>query len=838
MTTAAQPQTPLHDPYSIPHPNESGAMIRGYSGVRSSSRPSSYAGPSSTYNPSQEQSTQLAHNPRFREDFEAASRRSSILMDGQAGGSAPVQRSASVMSRGPSRSGTLQKKSSLSRKSSLRRSGSRRSTRAGSVRSLSLGARERYNTDGEDDVNNVFAVPIPTHGNPTEVLADRFQAWRKVLKDLIAFFKDIQKSYETRAKLFQSATSVMGNHSMPPNFLESGGLADTHEILQHFHRQGLAEAQKAADVEVEVISQLTGLRSDLQKKTKEIKSLSGDFKNTVDKEVEGTRKAVRNLHEALGLVDTDPSATSGKGDPFLQRLNVERQVEKQIEEENYLHRAYLNLENSGRELESIVVSEIQKAYNAYASILKKEADEAYDTVEKLRAGPISMPQDHEWNAFVATSSELVDPRIPLRNVDNVTYDGIDHPAAAEVRAGMLERKSKYLKSYTPGWYVLSPTHLHEFKSADRVAFQTPVMSLYLPEQKVGTHSEENSSSHKFLLKGRQTGAMHRGHSWVFRAESHETMMEWYHDIAKLCNSTGEARNAFVRQHVRSVSGRSTHSDVMEDDEADQTPYSAGSVVLAQERPTSATRQPGGAFPSDVQIDRQLAAPMSPSSENSSNGRDMIAAAAGLPDGTGEAGPARYYGAREPQLATSDAREIDDGSTRVDPSRSQMNRQDYTRHGSYYGDWMGPAAILAVQQQNQQKQAAEPEMSDYQERPEEQKAVEGFGGDAPASGQRVRPESVSTVPTNTNGTDYTYNTMATSIDESPELGPKGTAVASSSTPTAAIPLPIRNLEEESPASKPDSANIGQPTRAPLVQLDSVLSIDQKIPGRYPPTNVAA
>lgn len=98
-----------------------------------------------------------------------------------------------------------------------------------------------------------------------------------------------------------------------------------------------------------------------------------------------------------------------------------------------------------------MVSEIQKAYNAYASILKREADEAYDTVEKLRSGPISMPRDREWNAFVANTDEMVDPRVPVRNVENVTYPGMDHPAAAEVRSGMLERKSKYLKSYTPGW---------------------------------------------------------------------------------------------------------------------------------------------------------------------------------------------------------------------------------------------------------------------------------------------------------------------------------------------------------------------------------------------------
>lgn len=84
--------------------------------------------------------------------------------------------------------------------------------------------------------------------------------------------------------------------------------------------------------------QLTGLRSDLSQKIKEIKNLSGDFKNSVDKETENTRKAVRSLQEALGLVDIDSSATSGKGDPYIIKLGVERQIDRQIDEENYLHK--------------------------------------------------------------------------------------------------------------------------------------------------------------------------------------------------------------------------------------------------------------------------------------------------------------------------------------------------------------------------------------------------------------------------------------------------------------------------------------------------------------------
>ncbi|KAJ6171753.1 hypothetical protein N7470_000820 [Penicillium chermesinum] len=822
MAMAARPQTPVQDAYSFSQHREPSLLSRGYGTVRSSSRPSSYAGGSSALHGYGAlgglEPAQIPQNPKFKEDFDAASRRSSILAEGP---SAPgLQRSASTgspaRSAGPQlKTTTLKKKPSLGKRGSLRRSGSRRSVRAGSVKSLSLGDREKYN---DEDVNSAFVVPIPTTGNPTEVLANRFQAWRKVLKDLIVFFKEVQKSYETRSKLFLSANNAINNQSLPAGFLESGGLADATEILRDFQRQGYNEANKAVEVEIEVISQLTGLRSDLQKKTKEIKNLSSDFKNTVDKEIDGTRKAVRNLHESLGVVDTDPSATSGKGDPFLMRLNVERQIEKQIEEENYLHRAYLNLENSGRELESIVVSEIQKAYNAYASILKREADEAYDTVEKLRVGPISMPQDHEWNAFVANTDDLVDPKIPLRNVENITYSGKDHPAAAEVRAGMLERKSKYLKSYTPGWYVLSPTHLHEFKSADRIEWQTPVMSLYLPEQKLGSHSNQDSSSHKFMLKGRQTGAMHRGHSWVFRAESHETMMAWYDDIGSLISKTGEARDAFVRstslrRHGRTVSGMSANAE-LEDDEADETPYSAGSVIMAPgssqgpgpERPMSATRQPGGVFPSDVQIDRNNQVPLSPSSGASSSGNAVVAAAPALPDG--DARPSRFYTGHNPETGPADT------------SRSRMSR-----HDSYYGQWMGPTAVGAKQEAAHAESAPnEQDINANTGRAPEAGPDTLVAGRPDTSGSPpvARRESVSTAPTNTNVTDYTNNTKATSLDEAASPGDAG---------------PVRSeLPEDGFAGKGASG----PTTRPDMRSnrhESAATIDVHLPGEFPPSTVA-
>jgi len=63
----------------------------------------------------------------------------------------------------PRRHSTLRKKDSVSRKVSVERSSTKSET------------SYVHNSGGQtENPNSVFYSPIPTHGNPTEVLADRF----------------------------------------------------------------------------------------------------------------------------------------------------------------------------------------------------------------------------------------------------------------------------------------------------------------------------------------------------------------------------------------------------------------------------------------------------------------------------------------------------------------------------------------------------------------------------------------------------------------------------------------------------------------------------------------
>lgn len=114
---------------------------------------------------------------RFTEEWDASQRGSSIVDGHSAQHLANMQRAASVTSYAagddqslPVRNNTLRKKTSMRRTTgSIRRSSSRRSTRAGSVKSLAL-----QSASDPDEERSAFFCPVPTSGAPTEVLAERF----------------------------------------------------------------------------------------------------------------------------------------------------------------------------------------------------------------------------------------------------------------------------------------------------------------------------------------------------------------------------------------------------------------------------------------------------------------------------------------------------------------------------------------------------------------------------------------------------------------------------------------------------------------------------------------
>lgn len=445
------------------------------------------------------------------------------------------------------------------------------------------------------DIHNPLSVVVPYlfHSQsdfPTEIIAERFQAYRSIIKDLIAYLRQyasvqeeiVRQQVRLQQAVGASASAASSGHSAHPKGAErttkdevnllnnfflpigNGSIQDIPTLLTKFHQQNIQNGTKTLkDINLVVIPKFEELRKDLLVKIKEIKNLQNDFKNSLGKEFLETKVLLSNFNHAVDYAHRLEVLTSGgdhhfesgsdtesaKNDPYLAKLKLNRQLRRQLSEENYLYEAFKNLQTSSEKLESIVVLEIQNYLRNFLNLVEME----HSTLTKflipnLTNGFLAKEPNFEWESFVnrnlpksahdpSLASRLIDLSFPARKVSDLNIPYYDSLVNVAIKEGPLERRSKFLKSYSSGWYVLTCSYLHEFKSSDRKKDQTPVMSLSLDYCLVSEHSKNDgklSGAYKFALYSKlQNGLIHRGHNLAFRCDTYQSMIEWYNDIKTL-----------------------------------------------------------------------------------------------------------------------------------------------------------------------------------------------------------------------------------------------------------------------------------------------------------------
>lgn len=247
------------------------------------------------------------------------------------------------------------------------------------------------------DPHNPLAVALPYTFNsegefPTEVMANRFQAWRSIIKDLVNYLKEYANVQEERVRQqirLQQAVGISTSSSVSANSSSShghsssssnsakddllainkfflpignGSVQDLPTILTKFHQQNVTNSSKTLkDINQIIIPKLEELRKDLLVKIKEIKNLQNDFKTSLGKELSETKLLISQYHQAFELSNKlehgsssahhlDSGSESGKYDPYLVKIKLDRQLKRQLSEENYLYEAYTNLQSSGGKL--------------------------------------------------------------------------------------------------------------------------------------------------------------------------------------------------------------------------------------------------------------------------------------------------------------------------------------------------------------------------------------------------------------------------------------------------------------------------------------------------------
>lgn len=397
------------------------------------------------------------------------------------------------------------------------------------------------------DPRSPLVVLIPTSAQPTEILAARFAAWRNIIRSILTYLTEtasiqdeivrqqLRLSHAIQFPFFSVENQSQPNSTEDKNVqkfflpLGNGSIQDLPTILNQYHGTLASAASRTSkELTSEVIPRLEDLRRDLLVKIKEIKSLQSDFKNSCSKELQETRTDMKQFIESLK--ETRYNGTP-KQDPFLTKIVLDKQIKKQLIEENFLHEAFDNLQTSGAELEKVVVMEIQNALTIYARLLGQESQLVFDIlISKLDVGFFNKDPQFEWENFIARDDNFISPNLPMRKLKEIIYKYQYDPMTYEIHSGYLERRSKFLKSYSRGFYVLTPNFLHEFKTSDRKKDLVPVMSLALNECTVAEHSKKGSSENKLVLHAKQNGIIHRGHNWVFKTDSYESMMTWFDNL--------------------------------------------------------------------------------------------------------------------------------------------------------------------------------------------------------------------------------------------------------------------------------------------------------------------
>lgn len=444
---------------------------------------------------------------------------------------------------------------------------------------------------------------MPINANPTEVLAQRFAAWRSVIRSILIYLTEtisiqdeivrqqLRLANAVNFPFFATDTQQQlspEDNSIQKFFLPSGNgsIQDLPLMLAQYHNQMASLSSKASkELSNEIIPRLEDMRRDLLIKIKEIRSLQSDFKNSCAKELQETKALMKQFQEAI----EQSKFGNTKQDPYLIKIQLDKQIKRQLTEENFLHEAFNNLQNSGRQLEKVVMTEVQNTFSVYARLLGQESQLVFDTlIARLDSGFFGKDPVFEWDNFILKDPNFIEPNLPMRHMKDIVYKNQFDTSTYELKSGFLERRSKFLKSYSKGFYVLTPNFLHEFKTGDRRKDLIPVMSLSLNDCTVAEHSKKGSSDFKFILHAKQNGIIHRGHNWVFRVESYESMMDWFVNIKKLTTTSNPSDKAKL---------------VMEELDLDITGKPKKSIESDSIRTTSETRIKSG--PSQQFTDKRL-----------------------------------------------------------------------------------------------------------------------------------------------------------------------------------------------------------------------------------------
>ncbi|GAA5993828.1 hypothetical protein JCM5350_006510 [Sporobolomyces pararoseus] len=398
----------------------------------------------------------------------------------------------------------------------------------------------------------------PHELRPSDILIERFSAWKRLVKNLITYFEGIADIESNTAKELAKLGGVIQVPFREGNqFLGEGGVQDIfYGVRERTRLIADHHANLAKTVEGSIVQHLQKLRTELKAHIKNIQQDTGKLAASVAKEREISTKMITDLARSITMLKNTPMGVHAKEDPWYTNSLVARQLQKQVHEENALQKSIIIMQQNSEHFEEGVVRAIQMAWSTFDEWNSRASSQVQETWATMGQLMRSVAPTTEWIAFASRSEYLLDPDTPLRNPMTINYPGKDDPSVIPVHQGILERKKRYTKTYKESFYILTPAgYLHEHLSSDLSKHPNPELSLFLPECTLGAPTNPNARSHKFHIEGKKAiggdvgqknGIFALDASFTFRARSHDEMLEWWNDCKQLSKVYLTASEPFDR----------------------------------------------------------------------------------------------------------------------------------------------------------------------------------------------------------------------------------------------------------------------------------------------------
>lgn len=349
------------------------------------------------------------------------------------------------------------------------------------------------------DPHSPYHISLPYQTTqPTDELSKRFIIWKKIIKQLIFYFKELsllrQHYYQLNVHMLNNVQFLSLNSKNKPKknitspnetplplndiffgtsedkFINASFLPTSSKSVQSIsttlynYHKSLAdkELQTYNDLTLKIIPRLENLKKSLNFKIKEIMNLKSDFKfTTLRLEVAKTGQILSNYINSVeflekGFINNDKDNNqvklSGKMDPYLLRLQLDLQLKKQLLEENYLKELFNNLQTSGFELEKIIYKEVQTLISNFSKLIKGEIDAIrQNLVDDLTNNFLTNDTAIDWNYFMNNDNGRnflkTEGQKNLRKLSDIVYPYQRKVLSSSLRSGLLHKKNKVTKTY-------------------------------------------------------------------------------------------------------------------------------------------------------------------------------------------------------------------------------------------------------------------------------------------------------------------------------------------------------------------------------------------------------